>query len=220
MNPVEVYIIAKDAGLLLYKYSILDFSQTDKDQLMSGFLSALNNFAKEMEFPEGVSLIRSGSLEARFSPGKHVFSVLIIDYQIPLGASTEPILSGLAEEIVLTFEEKYKKDLEKQIKSQKFQPEAFGDFWMEIDKIIDLYGAQSNELYQKLVLIEALYAKVPQKWCLPLIEDLGQGKKVNIIDNIPDSYHQALKKAINKVNLESKPVWEIFVVPILDPRAF
>ncbi|KKL94308.1 hypothetical protein LCGC14_1865950, partial [marine sediment metagenome] len=43
MNPVEVYIIAKDAGILLYKYSIVNLGQTDKDELMSGFLAALNN---------------------------------------------------------------------------------------------------------------------------------------------------------------------------------
>lgn len=217
MNPVEAYIIAKDAGVLLYKYSILDFTQTDKDQLMSGFLSALNNFAKEMEFPEGVSLIRSGSLEARFSPGKHVFSVLIIDYQIPLGASTEPILSGLAEEIVLAFERKYEKELEEQFKTQKFAPPVFEEFGTEIDRIIDLFGEQSNELYQKLVLIEALYGKVPQKWCIPLIEEVGKGERVDIVENIPEMYHRMLKKAIRKVNLESKPVWEIFVVPIIDP---
>jgi len=114
INPVEVYIIAKDAGVLLYKYSIVDFGQTDKDQLMSGFLSALNNFAKELNFPAGVSLIRSGSLEARFSPGDLIFSVLIIDYQMPLGSSTEPILSGLAEEITVKFEEKYEKMLKDQ----------------------------------------------------------------------------------------------------------
>jgi hypothetical protein len=83
LNPVEVYVIVKDVGILLYKYSIVDLGQTEKDQLMSGFLSALNNFAKELKFPAGVSLIRSGHLEARFSPGDYVFSVLIIDYQIP-----------------------------------------------------------------------------------------------------------------------------------------
>ena len=62
---VEIYIIDKDAGILLYKYSILDFGEDDKDQLMSGFLTALNNFAKEIAFPAGVSLMRSGTLEAR-----------------------------------------------------------------------------------------------------------------------------------------------------------
>ena len=217
MNPVEAYIITKDSGLLLYKYSIIEFGESDRDQLMSGFLTALNNFAQELDFPEGVSLIRSGSLEARFSPGEKVFSVLIINYQIPLGSSTEPILSGLAEEIVQRFEEKYEKQLEKQMKTQKFEPKAFKDFRSEVDKIIDKYGEESYELYQKLVLIEGMYAKVPQKWCLPQIEELGKGKHVDIVENIPDMYHRQLKRAIRKVNLTSKPVWEIFVVPIIDP---
>ena len=218
-SPVEVYVIAKDAGLLLYKYSIVDFGETDKDQLMSGFLSALNNFAKDLNFPAGVSLIRSGSLEARYNPGEHVFSVLIIDYQMPLGSSTEPILSGLAEEITNKFEEKYKEPLESQIKSKKFKPKAFKDFWEDIDQIIDQFGEESNELYQKLVLIEAMYAKVPQKWCLPLIERVGAGELVDIVKNIPEMYHRLLKRAIHKVNLNSKPVWEIFAVSLLDPRS-
>ncbi len=216
MNPVEVYIITKDAGILLYKYSILDFEESDKDQLMSGFLTALNNFAKEMAFPAGVSLIRSGSLEARFSSGNDIFSVLIINFETPLGSSTEPILSGLAEEITVKFEEKYKNALDKQIKSCKFEPCDYNDFWKEIDQVIDQYGTQSNELYQKLVLIEAMYAKVPQKWCLPLMERLGAGEQVNIMKEIPEQYHRLLKEAIRKVNLESKPVWEIFVVPIIE----
>lgn len=220
MNPVEVYIIAKDAGILLYKYSIVNLGQTDKDELMSGFLAALNNFVKELDFPDGVSLIRSGHLEARFSPGTHVFSVLIIDYQIPLGSSTEPILSGLAEEITENFETKYKDSLDEQIKSNKFKTKTFDDYWKDIDQIIDLYGEQSHELYQKLVLIEAMYAKVPQKWCLPLIEEAGQGKKVDIVKNIPEMYHKPLKAAIQKVNHDSYPVWEIFIVPLIDPKSF
>ena len=122
MNPVEVYIIAKEAGLLLHKYSIVDLGETDRDLLMTGFLAALNQFAKDMNFPAGVSLIRSGTLEARFSSGNHVLAVLIIDYQIPLGSSTEPILSGLAEEIVQKFEERYKYTLDDQTGSKKFKP--------------------------------------------------------------------------------------------------
>ncbi|MHA2392590.1 MAG: hypothetical protein ACXAEX_11660 [Promethearchaeota archaeon] len=218
MNPVEVYIIAKDAGILLYKYSIIDFGQTEKDQLMSGFLTALNNFAKEVDFPAGVSLIRSGSLEARFSPGEYVFSVLIIDYQIPLGSSTEPILSGLAEEITEKFENTYEQPLENQVKTNKFEPNTFKDFWKDIDRIINKYGEESFELYQKLILIEAIYAKVPQKWCLPLIEQAGKGKTVNIVESIPKTYHRTLKRAIQKVNLDSMPVWEIFAVSVLDPN--
>lgn len=220
MNRVEVYVIVKDAGVLLNKYAILDFGQTDKDQLMSGFLSALNNFVKELDFPEGVSLIRSGSLEARFSPGEHVFSVLIIDYQMPLGSSTEAILSGLAEEINQKFEEKYNEPLQSQVKSHKFEPNVFKDFWTDIDQIIDQFGEESHELYQKLVLIEAMYAKVPQKWCLPMIELVGAGRRVEIRKGIPEMYHRLLKRAIQKVNHENRPVWEIFAVSMLDPNTF
>lgn len=80
-------------------------------------------------------------------------------------------------------------------------------------------GEQTYELYQKLILIEAMYAKVPQKWCLPMIERLGNGERVDIVKNIPEQYHRPLKKAIRKVNLNSKPVWEIFVLPLLDPKS-
>lgn len=219
MNPVEAYLIVKEAGILLYKYSIIDLGEDDKDQLMSGFLTALNNFVKELDFPEGVSLIRSGHLEARFSAAEHVFSVLIIDYQIPLGASTEPILSGLAEDIVTRFEEKYAKPLAEQISTDAYEPDVFKDFRGEIDMIIDQYGEQSYELYQKLVLIEALYAKVPQKWCIPMIEKLGAGESVDIIKGIPKTYHPQLKKALRKVNMESMPVWEIFAVSTIDPNS-
>lgn len=219
MNRVEVYVIVKDAGILLNKYAILDFGQTDKDQLMSGFLSALNNFVKELDFPAGVSLIRSGSLEARFSPGEHVFSVLIIDYQMPLGSSVEHILSVLAQEINQKFEEKYKEPLQSQVKSNKFEPNAFKDFYKDVDQLIDQFGEESHELYQKLVLIEAMYAKVPQKWCLPMIELVGAGKRVDIMKGIPEMYHRLLKGAIQKVNHENRPVWEIFAVSMLDPNS-
>jgi len=216
---VEVYVIARDAGVLLYKYSILDFEQTDKDQLVSGFLAALNNFAKELDFPAGVSLIRSGSLEARFNAGEHVFAVLMIDFSMPLGASTEPILSGLAEEITEKFENKYKKELDDQMESCQFEADTYSNFWEDIDRSIDQFGAQSSELYQKLVLIEAMYAKVPQKWCIPLIEKLTMGEQVDIVSSIPKQYHRQLKGAVQKINRESQPVWEIFVVPTIDPNS-
>lgn len=219
MNPVEVYVIARDAGVLLYKYSIMDFEETDKDQLVSGFLSALNNFAKELDFPAGVSLIRSGSLEARFSPGEHIFTVLMIDFSMPLGASTEPILSGLAEEITEKFEEKYKDALIKQLDCCQFEPDTYSNFWEDIDRSIDQFGSQSSELYQKLVLIEAMYAKVPQKWCIPLIEKLTMGEQVDIVSSIPQQYHRQLKDVVQKINRESSPVWQIFVVSTIDPNS-
>ncbi|TFF99054.1 MAG: hypothetical protein EU541_05915 [Promethearchaeota archaeon] len=218
-NPVEVYIISKKSGLLLLKYTIVNVAETSRDQLMSGFLVALRDFAKEMDFPEGVTLIRSGNLEARYSSGNYVFAALIIRHPHNQStASTEPILSGLASEIVSQFEKRYEKDLEKQSKSQKFTPKTFVAFQKEIDKIIDQFSDESHELYQKLVLIEAMYANVPQKWCLPLIKKIGNGKTVNIIDKVPEMYHRRLKKAVKKVNYNSNPVWQIFVVPLIDPN--
>ncbi len=61
---------------------------------------------------------------------------------------------------------------------------------------------------------------MPQKWCLPLIEQAGKGKKVEIVKNIPEMYHKPLKAAIQKVNHNSYPVWGIFIVPLIDPKSF
>ncbi|MHA1997312.1 MAG: hypothetical protein ACTSU9_04280, partial [Promethearchaeota archaeon] len=99
MHRVEIYIISKEEGANLSKFDILGEYNSERDQLVSGFLAALNNFASDVGFPAGVSLIRSGSLEARYSPGDFIFTVLIIDYSIPLGMMTEPILSGMANEV-------------------------------------------------------------------------------------------------------------------------
>ncbi len=218
-NPVEVYIITKDSGLLLYKYTIITVPEDSYDQLLSGFLVALNNFAKEIHFPSGVSLMRSGDLEARFSSGEFVFVALMIQYpRSQSSASTEPILSGLAKDIVEKFEDTFREELKKQKKSLKFIPKTYQEFWKDIDNIINQYGEESYELYQKLVLVEGMYANVPQKWCIPLIERVGNGERVNIVVEIPKMYHQRLKKAVKKVNYNSKPVWDIFVVPMIDPK--
>jgi len=213
-QSVEVYIITKDDGTLLHKYSILNIDDKVRDELTSGFLTALNKFAKEIGFPEGVSLIRSGSLEARFSPGKYVFSVLIIDYSMPLGFMTEPILSGLAEEITRTFENIYLNELISQIESRIYKTEIYRNFRTKIDDIINKFGSETFQLYQKLILIEAMYAKVPQKWCLPLLERVSNGE--NVLKEFPAliKKYPNMKKAISKVNYNNAPVWEIFAIPI------
>jgi len=210
MNNAEIYIILKDEGTLVYKYSLFGNEQTEKDQLISGFLAAINIFARDIGWPHGVSLIRSGSLEARFSSGEYVFSVLIINYSQPLNASTEPVLSGIAKEITLDFEDQYNNIL----KRKYFDLNQFKDFKEKINKIIQKYEKEAIELYQKLVLIESMYAKVPQKWCIPLIERVSNGENVlNEFTELIKRYPN-MKKAINKVNLGNSPVWEIFGIPI------
>lgn len=218
MNRVEIYIITKDEGANLTKFDILaNYENADRDQLVSGFLAALNNFARDVEFPDGVSLIRCGSLEARYAIGKFVFVVLIIDYSMPLGSMTEPILSGLANEVLERFEAMYAKELAEGQKRRVYKSATFEGFKADIEEIIQKYMAETFELYQKLLLIEAIYAKVPQKWCLPLLERISDGE--NIIPDlasIPAQYQPQLKKAIEKVNLSAAPVWEIFQVPTTD----
>ena len=199
---------------MIHKYSILGSEENARDQLISGFLTALQTFAKEIDFPSGVSLIRSGSLEARFSAGVYVYSVLIIDYHMPLGLESEPILSGLANEVTEQFEKRYKAQLEKGAKTHAYRQDDFNGFKEDIDQVINRYGSETFELYQKLVLIEAMYAKVPQKHCIPLIEKVSSGETV--IDEWPVlmKEYSAMKRAIEKTNMAHGPVWEIFAIPI------
>lgn len=214
---VEIYIITKN-GTLLHKYNIINSDQTQRDQLIGGFLTALNGFAQEIGFPQGVSLIRSGNLEARFSVGEHVFSVLMINYSMPLGYMVEPILSGMAEEITTNFEEKFLNQLQACEEKRVYKTADFEAFKTIIDDLIDKYGAETLELYQKLILIEGIYAKIPQKWIVPLMESISNGENIldRLYSKIPQIYHKQLSRAIRKVNLENRPIWEIFAVPTVE----
>ncbi len=216
MVLVEIYIITKN-GTLLHKYNLLDSEQSDKDQLVGGFLTALNGFASEIGFPAGVSLIRSGNLEARFSPGTYVFSVLMIDYFMPLSYMIEPILSGLAREMTEIFENMYQDDLILGETRRIYRAGDFEGFRKEIDRLIDKYGDETNELYQKLILIEGIYAKVPQKWIIPLMEKISNGENIlgQLTNEIPEIYHNQMRKVIRKVNIENKPILDIFALPLL-----
>lgn len=213
---IEIFIISKE-GTVLHKYNLLAMDETAQDQLVGGFLTALNNFAKEVGFPKGVSLIRSGNIEARFSSGEYVFSVLIIDYDRPLGLATEKILSGLAQEITETFEKDFLAVLKKGKKNHIYRGSDFLTFRNKISTIIDNFGKETMELYQKLILVEAMYAKVPQKWILPLLEEIRENPDIfDKIREIPKYYHSQLQDAINKVNYESKPVWDLFAIPYFE----
>lgn len=214
---VEIYIITK-TGTLLHKYDIINSDQNNRDQLIGGFLTALNGFAQEIGFPEGVSLIRSGNLEARFSPGIYVFSVLMINYSMPLGYMIEPILSGMAKEITELFEAAYESELISGEKKRIYRASEFESFRTTIDNLIDKYGSETLELYQKLILIEGIYAKIPQKWIVPLMERISLGENIleKLFNSIPEIYHRQLLKVVKKVNLENRPIWEIFAIPLLN----
>ena len=216
MARIEVYVIVKEEGIMLHKFDFLGDGEATKDQLVSGFLTALNSFAKEIGFPSGVGLIRSGSLEARFSPGNYIFTVLIIDYFLPLGLMAEPILSSLAKEITEAFEKKYIEGLNKGKERNIYKSSDFQGFKGYIDELLDKYGRESLELYQKLVLIECLYDNVPEKWILPLLNKVTQKHDVlSEFEKLPKNYQQIVKNAINKINHRYAPLWQIFAIPTL-----
>ena len=215
MARIEVYVIVKDEGHCLTKYDFLGENEETQDQLVSGFLTALNSFAKEIGFPKGVSLIRSGSLEARFSPGKFVFTVLIIDYFLPLGLMAEPILSSLAKEITEAFEKKYKKPLNQSKRGNIYKTSDFHGFRGQIDELLDKYGRESLELYQKLILVECLYDNVPENIIIPLLAKLHDQEVLSELKKIPKNYQKIVKNVINKINHRYAPLWQIFAIPTL-----
>ncbi len=211
-NRIEIYVVTK-AGALLHKFDLISMDQLSHDQLMSGFLSALNSFASDLGFPEGVGLIRSGTMECRFSPGKFIFSALIIDYSMPLGLNSEGILSGLANDVTELFEKQFSQQLLEGEASHVYRSSDFSSFRTVLNDLIDRYGRETFELYQKLILIESMYAKVPQKWIIPLIERAQEGKSVlDELRMIPKAYLPQLKKVIRKINYESAPVWNLFAI--------
>jgi hypothetical protein len=134
---------------------------------------------------------------------------------------TEPVLSGFASEITERFEELYEKDLVAGKKAKYFKGATFTGFNAEIQTILEKYMQETFELYQKLILIEAMYAQVPQKWCLPLLEQASVGDNIiPMLSDIPKQYQVQLKRAIDKVNDAAAPVWEIFQVPTTDFQPF
>ena len=216
MARIEVYVIVKNQGIGLHKFNFLNDHEETDDQLVSGFLTALNSFAKEIGFPKGVSLIRSGSLEARFSPGKQVFTVLIIDYFLPLGLMAEPILSSLAKEITEAFEKKYKKALTQGKNGKIYKSSDFHGFREKIYELLDKYGRESLELYQKLILVECLYDNVPEELIIPLLQKAS--KKIDVLSDfkkIPRKFQKSVKEAIKKINYRYAPLLEIFAIPTL-----
>lgn len=208
-----MYVYTKD-GICLFDY-VMGGEEVDAE-LVSGFLTAIHSFAREMGWPSGVSLIRSGFLECRIATGEHVFSALVIDNNMLLGHMTEPLLGDLATQIVQRFERIYAGEVAKASEERLFKIDTTG-FRQVVDEVLAEFRDQTFELYQKLILIESMYAKVPQKWCIPLIERLSAGEKdiTGEFDAIIKKYY-FMKKAIQKVNREQAQVWDLFQIPLYE----
>ena len=219
MNRVEIFIISKDEGTMLLKYSILGMDDRERDELTSSFLTALNKFAKEINLdidnPDDVSLLRSGTRDVLFSSGNYIFTVLMINHQLHTQTLTEsiPILSRIAINIEELFEERYRISLERASKSNLYNTDEFQPFKHDIDDIINRLGAETLEMYQNFILIESVFLKVPTRLCMPLMERVSAGENVlTDFAKIIKQYPQ-MKVAIEKVNYEKQIIWEIFAIP-------
>jgi hypothetical protein len=213
MGRKDLYIITKD-GNSLFDYAIGETKPVDA-VLVSGFLSAVNSFATEMGWPAGVSSIRSGSLECRIWPGKNVFSALVIDTKLILENFTEHLVEDLARVMCERFEARFPSEIDVAVKGKFSKGGMFASFRADVNEILADFKAETYQLYQKLIVIEAMYANVPQKWCIPLIERLSGGDPdvTGEFDHIRKMYPQ-MKKAIYKVNREQAPVWDLFGIPL------
>ncbi|OLS12183.1 MAG: hypothetical protein RBG13Loki_4185 [Promethearchaeota archaeon CR_4] len=217
MSRKDLYIITKD-GAALFDYTIGEFKQVDA-VLVSGFLSAVNSFATKMGWPEGVSYIRSGALECRIWPGKDVYVAFIIETTLNATHYTEHLVEDLARTISERFEAKFPLEIAKAVDGKFCKGGVFSNFREDVNEILADFKNETYQLYQKVVLIESMYAHVPQKWCVPLIERLGSGELdvTGEFHDIRKRYPQ-MKKAIAKVNRDQAPVWELFGIPLYSPE--
>jgi len=200
---------------MLHSFSVKKTHDETKDLLVSGLLSAINSFATDIGWSSGVSMIRSGSIEARYSQGHYVFGILIVDYYKPGIADSESVLESFAKDITERFEQVYKDELEEVKNTNRYDVSLFQDFTNHITEIITANNDQIAEIYQQQILVQSIYADVPQEKILPLLARLKSGE--NILDELPDLImkYPVMLKAIEKTNMDYEPVWEIFKVPML-----
>ncbi len=211
----EIYIITQN-GLCLFHFELYgDIKECPINQnLVSGLLSAINSFAENMGWKNGLNLIRTGDSELRFSKGKHIIVAVLTHVDMKMSYLVEQILIDLANELCQKFESKYHNLLEVNLSIGISDADNYHDFRNIVQDFFLLYRRQTFELYQKLILTEAIYLDLPGDLCSSLIHQITEGKSV--VGEISDLIKQypSIKRAIAKVNTEQKPMWQIFNIPI------
>jgi hypothetical protein len=223
LSRAEIYVATKEGTFLLHLDVLNMETKAVDENLVTGFLSAVNSFAKDMNWPSGVSLIRSGPLECRLSSGEFVFTALIFENSTLSGTNSmlESTVSCMASDINKKFEDVFHDKLIEGLQKRMYGAHDFDGFTDEIINIIDEYGKEINELYFKLICIDAIYARVPQKWILPLMARVGEGESIpSIYNEFPEiikKYPQFIR-SISTVNNEQRPIWDLFGIELYDPE--
>jgi len=198
---IDLLILEKN-GQKLEEISLFSTEDGKKNPLTSTIPAAISPLLQKLGFPTEPFLLRIGMNEIRTATGKNIIVALIIKTNHPLNLMTESILIGLLNEISSLYESKGKGQ----------------DFQAILDELIEKFGLEAFELYQKYILTEALYAKLPSDVILPLMERAGEGDDIiKELDDIPDRWKNKLKDAVNKVNYEARPLWELFSIPLFNP---
>jgi hypothetical protein len=205
---------------MVYGYNISKEDSSNEDNLVSGFLSAVNLFANAMKWPSGTLLIRAGTLECRIRTGKGIFTALFIENNKNLDDMCEPVLGDLTQDIGDAFERDFGATLQKQLESGIIMDQMFAPFSKVVESVLSTTAAQTLELYNKLILIKSLYAKVPQKWIFPLMTQVAMNEPIkHDLQTIAKKY-RVIKKVIEEVNETQASVWHLFDIPMYQSEDF
>lgn len=214
----EVYFITNN-GLCLFHFLAFHGkmeSSPINQNLVSGLLSAINSFAENIGWLSGVQLIKSGEIEVRFSKKENIFVALMTNVNSRLSHLVEPTLFDFASDIGEAFEKNYSKQIFACYDKGIVNTNDFSNFQETINKYFIQYRKQTFDLYQKLILTEAIYLGAPHDYCVDLIHQVSEGKSViSELAKLMKEY-PVITTAIQKVNFDQKPVWDIFGVPIYD----
>ncbi len=214
----EVYFITNN-GLCLFHFLAFHGkmeSSPINQNLVSGLLSAINSFAENIGWLSGVQLIKSGEIEVRFSKKEHIFVALMTNVNSRLSHLVEPTLYDFADDIGEIFETKYAKQIFECYENGLVNTEDFTNFQDTVNKFFIKYRQQTFDLYQKLILTESIYLGAPHDYCVNLIHQVSEGKSViGELAKLMKDY-PVITTAIQKVNFDQKPVWDIFGVPIYE----
>ncbi|MCF2138861.1 MAG: hypothetical protein K9W44_02240 [Candidatus Lokiarchaeota archaeon] len=213
----EIYIFSP-SGLCLYHFEF--YGKPDQEiinqNLVSGLFSAINLFVEKMGWKKGLNLIRAENIEVRFHKGKKIIIALLSNTNMKINYLIEPILEDLAVELSVSFEKEFDDEIAATFNNGVSNPNKFSAFSKAVDRIFIKFRKQTFELYQKLILNEAMYFDVPEDLCTGLIHLLSEGRSVvNELNTIMKKYPN-IKQAIKKVNYEQRALWDLFKTPIYE----
>ncbi|MHA1672522.1 MAG: hypothetical protein ACTSYI_02755 [Promethearchaeota archaeon] len=213
----EIFIFAP-TGLCLFHFEFYRRPNPNplNQNLISGLFTAINIFADRMGWKDGLNLIRADNVEVRFHKGESIIIAVLSNREMKINYLIEPILEDLAIELTSTFEKEYQEVLDLTVSSGISNPNQFSTFSNSVDRIFITFRKQTFELYQKLILHEAMYFEIPTDKCTRLIHQLSEGRSVvNELGELMKKYPK-IKLAIKKINYEQRALWNLFKTPIYD----